>query len=1038
MAEIRKVVRREALSDFQRVAPEGGGAFRALAQLADTAYEYLKPAAIQEMTTEGAALGRDIARQQIGNPRSGIRVTAGGSPSSISDSLSRTESGGNYQAQNSEGFVGKYQWGQARLDDFNRANGSNISMADFKADPGVQEQAQAWHESDILTQLGGYVGRTVNGILMTPGAIVGMAHLGGVGGARKFIETNGEYDPADSNGTNLSDYARAHGSAGMANATGQTRTTYAPTILREADGSLTSRLFSPMGGEILQAHNAAAGVAYQSEQLLQADIDMMGLSDQFALDPEGFQQAATAYLKDRVDKAPAMFREDLRNSIERDVQRRFLGILEDRQADTRKRADNSSAALADRWAGNLSSAIASGNPEEIATARAELESVLIARESLPGVAWTRVQSENAVMDAERRGQEAIAKRSKDASDEQKGYLRTVIDAAKNGLHSAYEGLIADPSVAAAHPELAAEAQAQIALRDAMPSFFASPKADRDKAIADLKETPISEGFQVDIVGAAEKAGKTIDAAWEEDPIATASQYLPQKPPALPSPDSPNLVEGLAARHEYGLMLRDKGFTDTAIFLSDDEAKNLGALMSKDIPPEARAAVAGAIVAGFGSDAVQVFSEIKSDDPTTRYAGMLMASGQDAATSAIATEAMRGQSLIDERMVQPPTKAATVAAIDPNIAAALSAIPGATKTESDLIGFATAIYAARAGNLDPSSEQAKSLMAQSVQAALGQSTDKRGNITGGVQVVGGNPVLLPIGVSGEKLEARMSEAFGHFKGGWDAFGSIWGETRKADANVWAAAGVSSQKPPMLGGEPLSASLWTSGDLKLIPVSKNIYRMEYHSAGGGVSHPRDEFGNVYFMDLSVIMDPPPKILSQSPNAMNQPSLEAGGGIEAGKSDGVEIQGQTVRTMEVPNSDEKPKIERQIEASPTEIGRGAGFGSAPPLINGDAAPPKIRKVAAENQSDVGDSKPNVDGLPSGRIAKAVQLAQEILGPYGTDAKRLSKYLNGTEMSARDEYKAASEIIKTIKNLPNTKAKAALLADLYEIRNSFKGDGQ
>jgi hypothetical protein len=874
MAEIRKVVRREALSDFQRVAPEGGGAFRALAQMAGTAYEYLKPAAIQEMTEEGSALGREIARQQIGNPRSGAVITASSKGEAHDHATHAGQSHADWLKYSNQGatrndplspelvssmsFLGDMGITMDVISGGQESNkpgegtGSTRHNHGQSADVDFYKDGRKldWNNASDLPLLQDIVGtaksRGVTGIgagddYMGPGRF----HIGF--GAPAVWGAGGKGENAPS--WLVEAYNGApQGQAGTVSMSSKGGTTYVPTILREADGKLTSRLFSPMGGEILQAHNAAAGVAYQSEQLLQADIDIMGMSEQFALDPEGFQQAARGYLDDRIEKAPALFKEDLRNSLEREVQRRFLGILEDRQADTRKRADNSSAALADRWAGNLSSAIASGNPEEIATAQSELESILIARESLPGVAWTRVQTENAIMDAERRGQEEIQKRQREVSTEQKGQIKTIIDAAKGGMHSAYEGALADPAIAAAHPELVAEAQAQIALRDGLPSFFASPKGERDKAVADLKSTPISADYQLDIVKAAETANKSVTEAWEKDPIATAGQYLPQKPPALPSADSPDLIEGLAARHEYGLMLRDQGYTDKAIFLSDTEAESLGKMMSKDVPPEVRAAIAGAIVEGFGADAVQVFGEIKSDDPTTRFAGMLMASGRDAATSAIATEAMRGQAMIDERLVQPPTKASTVAAIDPNIAAALSAAGGAVQVESDLVSFASAIYAARAGNLDPSSEQAAELMKQAVQSALGQSTDKRGNVTGGVQVIGGNPTLLPVGVSGEKLEERMSEALGEFGGAWEAFGSIFGDTRKPDASIWAAAGVHSKSPPMLGGQPISQAQWTNGNIKLIPVSKNIYRMEQHTAGGAVSDVRDEKGNVYMMDVS----------------------------------------------------------------------------------------------------------------------------------------------------------------------------------------------
>jgi hypothetical protein len=122
--------------------------------------------------------------------------------------LRMSESGGNASIVNSEGFGGLYQWGQPRLDDYNRATGQNITMDMFLQNPGIQEQAQSWHENDILGSLGRYVGTVVNGQVLDEAAIIGMAHLGGTGGAKRYIETGGKYDPADSNGTNLSDYAR--------------------------------------------------------------------------------------------------------------------------------------------------------------------------------------------------------------------------------------------------------------------------------------------------------------------------------------------------------------------------------------------------------------------------------------------------------------------------------------------------------------------------------------------------------------------------------------------------------------------------------------------------------------------------------------------------------------------------------------------------------------------------------------------------------------------------------------------------------------
>jgi hypothetical protein len=128
------------------------------------------------------------------------------------EALGESESGGRYGIVNDEGYSGKYQWGPGRLTDYNNAMGTNYSMEDFLANPGVQEEAQAWHENDIMNYvfekgLDRYLGKTVAGVTMTPEAMIAMGHLGGKSGMRQFIESGGEYNPSDSLGTSLHDYA---------------------------------------------------------------------------------------------------------------------------------------------------------------------------------------------------------------------------------------------------------------------------------------------------------------------------------------------------------------------------------------------------------------------------------------------------------------------------------------------------------------------------------------------------------------------------------------------------------------------------------------------------------------------------------------------------------------------------------------------------------------------------------------------------------------------------------------------------------------
>ncbi len=140
-------------------------------------------------------------------------------------SLIGTESGGNWSAQNDEigaggqaGHFGRLQFGQARLQDAKNAGiiPAGMTPTQFMADPSAQQAVESWHFSDIDNQaakmgLNSYIGQTIGGAKITPAAIRAMAHLGGIGGAAKFLNTGGKYNPSDAYGTSLLDYALKHG-----------------------------------------------------------------------------------------------------------------------------------------------------------------------------------------------------------------------------------------------------------------------------------------------------------------------------------------------------------------------------------------------------------------------------------------------------------------------------------------------------------------------------------------------------------------------------------------------------------------------------------------------------------------------------------------------------------------------------------------------------------------------------------------------------------------------------------------------------------
>lgn len=160
---------------------------------------------------------RNSAMAANGGPTNAAAAQMGGLPAS----LVQSESGGNWRALNSEGYGGRGQFGAARLADAARAGiiPPGMTGEQYSQQPeSVQLAVENWHKQDILGNLGQYVGTDVDGPgpipPLTEDSILSVAHLGGTGGARKFIESGGRYNPSDSNGTSLADYASRHAGGG--------------------------------------------------------------------------------------------------------------------------------------------------------------------------------------------------------------------------------------------------------------------------------------------------------------------------------------------------------------------------------------------------------------------------------------------------------------------------------------------------------------------------------------------------------------------------------------------------------------------------------------------------------------------------------------------------------------------------------------------------------------------------------------------------------------------------------------------------------
>lgn len=134
--------------------------------------------------------------------------------------LGKRESSGNWKIINSCGYMGIYQFGKDAL----KATGfGHISVEEFRKNPNIwppeeQEKAMsrllAINKRALKDYIVKYQGDTIKGIVITEAGLLAAAHLAGTGSIKKqngvkwFLETKGQYDPKDKNGTRLSDYLR--------------------------------------------------------------------------------------------------------------------------------------------------------------------------------------------------------------------------------------------------------------------------------------------------------------------------------------------------------------------------------------------------------------------------------------------------------------------------------------------------------------------------------------------------------------------------------------------------------------------------------------------------------------------------------------------------------------------------------------------------------------------------------------------------------------------------------------------------------------
>ena len=126
---------------------------------------------------------------------------------SFLDQLEASESSGKADAEiiikDGRRFVGKLQFGKARLQDYQNATGTTFTQDEFIKDTALQDQVAAWHIADLDNAIDALGDAAAD---YDRDGLRAVAHLGGKSGMKRFVQSKGGYNPADELGTTLQSY----------------------------------------------------------------------------------------------------------------------------------------------------------------------------------------------------------------------------------------------------------------------------------------------------------------------------------------------------------------------------------------------------------------------------------------------------------------------------------------------------------------------------------------------------------------------------------------------------------------------------------------------------------------------------------------------------------------------------------------------------------------------------------------------------------------------------------------------------------------
>jgi len=168
-----------------------------------------------ETTTEGYSTFKKVRKASNPKPLTNV-VYLDRNFTAFKEALAFKESQGKYNAVNTIGYLGKYQFGRTTLQRFKIKD-----TQQFLNNPELQEDTfEAYCKVNkwiLRRDIKRSVGKTINGIKITESGILAAAHLSGAGNVKKFLRSNGAIKFKDAYGSSVSYYMKKFGGYDVSN-----------------------------------------------------------------------------------------------------------------------------------------------------------------------------------------------------------------------------------------------------------------------------------------------------------------------------------------------------------------------------------------------------------------------------------------------------------------------------------------------------------------------------------------------------------------------------------------------------------------------------------------------------------------------------------------------------------------------------------------------------------------------------------------------------------------------------------------------------